>query len=158
MSSRPKTWENIVASSAIAVSSFIGFSVYVLLLIVQLKYSSKYKNSYYSLWMSLAVSDCTMLALALFYSVPCTYLQAPFLGENFDVAMGVCSNTAYFAGLACVSIIAINRYWGVCRFYSYRTIFDRSKAVLIKIVKFLKLLRYQFCLWDQTNANGSFWY
>uniref|UniRef100_A0A914XNC5 G-protein coupled receptors family 1 profile domain-containing protein n=1 Tax=Plectus sambesii TaxID=2011161 RepID=A0A914XNC5_9BILA len=127
-----KEWENIVAASVIGVLSLITLSAYILVIVILFRNLKTFaKNSYYTLALSLAFSDSTMLALFLFYSVPCTLLHKRIFGDTFDLAMGVICNVVYFAGLTCMSLTAINRYWAVCRFASYARVYSTRNVVIL---------------------------
>jgi hypothetical protein len=139
----PKLWEDIVAASAIGFLSLFTLLSYSLIVTVILRDWKTFSNNVLSL--SMAFGDCVMLLLFLFYSVPCTMLQRRIFGDTFDLAMGVICNTVYFAGLACMSMIAINRYWAVCRFASY-----------VQFYRTRNIVRIICLIWGFGIASGTF--
>uniref|UniRef100_A0A914WAJ7 G-protein coupled receptors family 1 profile domain-containing protein n=1 Tax=Plectus sambesii TaxID=2011161 RepID=A0A914WAJ7_9BILA len=131
-SSYPEPWENILAAATISIFSAPSLILYILIVQVLIQNPRVFsKNPYYTLLSSLAVSDTTMLVLYLFYAVPCTLARCHIFGAGFDVAIGVVFNTAYFAGISCIALIAINRYWAVCRFINYDRTFSRRNVKIL---------------------------
>jgi hypothetical protein len=121
---------NVIASVTMGVLSSIGFILYFLVVVVILSHPKKYakKNFYYTMLLSLAASDMAMLAISLFYAVPCVYLQSHIFGDSFDSILGAFDIMVYYAGLISTVFIAFNRYWAVCKFQTFRKASDSNIA------------------------------
>ncbi len=119
----PTFAENLLAAATMFTLSGIGLTAYLLVIVTICWRFSEFRNSFYPLILSLAISDSIMLALFFFYSAPATLLQFAFLGPTVDILFGALCNMVYFAGLTCVCFISLNRYWAVCRFDTYKLIF-----------------------------------
>jgi hypothetical protein len=131
--STSEQWENVFAASIMGVLSVMGLIAYLLIIVIIVRFRQEFlENSYYVFVISLAFSDCLMLVLFAFYSVPCTITQSYILGHNFDRAAGVIDNLQYYTGCVLVALIAFNRYLAVCRFHSYQSIFcDRNVYIFM---------------------------
>jgi fumarate reductase subunit D len=158
VSDEPQPWENIVAAAVMGILSIPSLILYLLIVFVIVRNPKLFgNNSYYTLLLSLAFSDIITLLLFVFYSIPCTLLQERMLGDSFDAALGVVCNTTYFAGMACIASIALNRYWAVCRFHSYDRIFAGHNAK--KMVAFVWGLGIFSGSWEAFPCcNLRFWY
>ncbi len=98
----PKLWERIVATIGMAVLSLVGLVAYGVVFVILLKdrkgpaAKAKFNNSFYTMILSLGVSDSTMVVLFLFYSVPSTLVGYPLGGQLVNTAMGIVCNVAWF--------------------------------------------------------------
>ncbi len=125
----PEYWMHVFAAVTIGCFSFSGLTMYILVVSVIIRNHQTFaKNSYYTFITSLAVSDCILLSLYLFYAVPCTVTQKFIFGDSFDIFIGVIFNMAYFTCLATIATIGINRYWAVCRFETFDSKFSQQNT------------------------------
>uniref|UniRef100_A0A914X0E8 G-protein coupled receptors family 1 profile domain-containing protein n=1 Tax=Plectus sambesii TaxID=2011161 RepID=A0A914X0E8_9BILA len=131
-SSTNEAWMDRIAAATIACLSLPALAVYILVVIVIANNPQKFaNNSYYTLLLSLALSDSILLSLYCFYAVPCTLIQENIFGANFDIFIGVVFNIAYFSCLPCIAAIGVNRYFAVCQFVSYDSTFNRRNTRIV---------------------------
>ncbi len=100
MDDGPTALENWTAAAAMAVLSAGGIVAYAFVFFILLRGADeKLRNPFYTLVLSLGVSDTVMLVIFLFYTAPATVLQAHFLGQTVDVALGVLCNVGWYSAL-----------------------------------------------------------
>jgi hypothetical protein len=155
--SLPASWEIFFASSALAIVALPGFIVYVLILFaISRNWSSYENNSYYKLLISHGICDVTILIIFAFYSVPCTLLQCHIFGDEFDKILGFILIVSWYTTLACISLIAVNRYWAVCKFVSYKTVFSNRNSVIY--VSAVWIFGTFFAMWQLLPCCGEVYY
>jgi hypothetical protein len=77
----PEPWENNLAAAIIGWLSLIGLTCYIMVIAVLLRNRSVFKNSYYTMLLSLSIVDIFTLAVFLFYAVPCVLSQTLIFGN-----------------------------------------------------------------------------
>jgi hypothetical protein len=125
---------------------------------------------YYTLLLSLAFSDIVQIISSIFYFAPCVLLQRPIFGFTFDMIYGVvCYLMCYYVGLATMVIIALNRFFAVCRFSSHDIVFRISRTRIYlaaawifglfgSIYQFLPGFGYTYTYGPDLNAPGNIYF
>lgn len=130
MEGKNGTYGHIVAGSVFLVVPFIALLCYTIVAIAIYKIWKDSRNNFYILLLALALTDSVQLCLYMLYAGPATLLQSPPFGPEVDALLfGTLNNFSYFAGLALLLNIGINRYWAVCRNKAYVAIYDKRTII-----------------------------
>jgi hypothetical protein len=166
---------NILVACSIgifALSGCIAYSIVVIIIVFHPKFFSN--NSYYTLLLSLAFSEMAELVQSVFYLPLCIISQSRIFGDEFDIIYNSFSTIlCYYAGLAVIVLIAINRYYAVCNFTQYPHIFSKNRTrmylaiawvwgVLSGSVQLLPMFGFRFYYdiytWGYNDTEGNVYF
>jgi hypothetical protein len=120
---------HIEVAISIGLFALPGLVLYFLVVFVIIRNPQSFRNnSFYSFILSLAATDILQTVTVILYLCPCIVLQNLFLGCTFDWIIGVGTPMLYYAGMATMVVIAVNRYTAVCHFKLYNVVFRKNYA------------------------------
>jgi hypothetical protein len=125
------SWNQWHISAAISIPIFAlpGLILYFMVVFVIIRNPKSFANNpFYTFVLSLAVSDIMQSLACIFYLFPCMLLLRLIFGYTFDWLFGVVTTIPYYAGMITVALIALNRYFAVCRFNSYHRLFQTNRT------------------------------
>lgn len=120
--------------SAMAVNTIclVGISGYIVYAYVVIKNRSSLTNPFYTLTLSMMVSDVISLLTELMFSVPVILLGGEQeLSDPYRVVVGFFANGAWFWCSSHLTFMAANRVVAVCLYHRYLQMFNRKKVNIL---------------------------
>jgi hypothetical protein len=161
----------IIFAIGIELITLPGLFAYLMVVLVIIRNRKTFASTpYYTLLLSLAFSDIVQTIFAMFYFAPCVLYQGFVFGFYFDWIIGVVGYLmCYYAGLATMVIIALNRYFAVCRFSSHDTVFRTNRTLLYlagawafgffgSFCQFFPGFGYSYMYGPDLNAPGNIYF
>lgn len=137
-------WTAVIISIT-CLSGLLGYTIYSYVIV---KYKTSFKNPFYTLSLSMMVSDLINIVTAMIYPVPAIILGDDAVSDIYQGVVGFLSAGSWFWSTSHLVFMAFNRVFAVCFYYQYLEIFSSrnvSTLILLSVVYGFVMAGMMYC-------------